>query len=187
VIFFLLAAIVILGNKTLWIIPISILAAFNRETGILIPFLLVAVVYLQYKEGKFNKRDLAIGVISIIIFSGIQLGIRWLINTNFHPARFDSAQGHYVGLDLFVFNVTFQTSWVMLFKTFNLIPILSIFFLNESPKLLQLFFWMIVPIWLGIHAFLGVFAETRLFLVPYILIILPIFLFKIAKSNSQTT
>lgn len=44
VIFYLLAGLSILKKRTIWILPITVFAALNRETSGLIPFLLLAVV-----------------------------------------------------------------------------------------------------------------------------------------------
>jgi hypothetical protein len=64
-------------------------------------------------------------------------------------------------------------TWVNLFATVSILPGLALFSFHRWPRILQYFFWMLVPAWLIIHILASLLAETRLILVPYALIIVP--------------
>ena len=73
-----------------------------------------------------------------------------------------------------------------LFGTLGIIPLLDILSVRLWPVGLRAFFWAIVPVWLVVHSFVGVLAETRLLLVPFVLVLLPGALFPITSHQNST-
>jgi len=97
-----------------------------------------------------------------------------------------TAYGNQLGIETFVYNISRYITWVQLFATMGLLPIMAIFSFHQWPDSLRAFFWAIVPIWFLVHPFVSIIAETRLFLVPFALIFVPGALFGIVKPNKQS-
>lgn len=182
IIFYLLVSLFILDKKYYWIVPLTILAALNRETSGLIPFLLL-VALLNDQQIMPWKKYLLVGL-SLSVWLVIFLGLRWIYPDS--PAFV--VYGHVPGVSMWLYNVTRSLTWEQLFRTFGLLPLVSLFYFFEWPRLLQWFFIVMIPIWFGIHFITSVAAETRLFLVPITIVFIPGFLASFGsilnKSNS---
>jgi hypothetical protein len=76
-----------------------------------------------------------------------------------------------------LYNLTRTFTWEQLFHTLGFAPLLGLAFFFVWPSLWQRFFLVLVPLWFGIHAFLSVMGETRLFFVPQAIIFIPTVLF----------
>ena len=101
-------------------------------------------------------------------------------------AEFGSlAHGHRIGLDMFRYNVSRFVTWDRLIATFGIIPVLALVGYAKWPSPLKMMFWVVVPIWLVVHLFGGVLAETRLLLVPYALVLVPGVLFLVARPAER--
>ncbi len=172
-IFYLLAGLVILHSQYLWIVPITILAALNRGTSGLIPFMLGSVgvsELLQRKQWDKNTQKIAgIALTALACYGGIILGLRYSLGPRppFYP------YGVHFGMELFVYNVGRIITWTQVFATVGVLPILALISIHRWPSVLKLFLITIVPIWLLIHSFFSVMGETRNLLVPYALIVVP--------------
>ncbi len=178
VIFYLLAGLSIIEKKYIWIIPITFLAALNRETSGLIPFLLLPNA-LFVLPGRSMQKMLSVFFIASLIFGIVFVGLRM-----YYPSQeLLLPYGHKPGLDLLKYNLFNLVTWLQLIATFNIIPIIAIAGYKKWPYQLRLFFWVIVPLWFLIHAFGAVMAETRLFLVPIALVFIPSALLALAHQT----
>jgi len=173
VLFYLLAGLCILHEKAVWIIPISLFAALNRETGGLIPFLFLfsAITNDTITKNKFRLRSSTIGIFSLafILYVTIFVGVRII----FDKQTLIIPYGHHPGFELLFYNIGRIVTWDMLFATLGIIPILAVIGYQKWPDQLKVFFWVIVPIWFIVHIFGAVMAETRLFLVPKVMVFIP--------------
>ncbi len=80
------------------------------------------------------------------------------------------------GLEMFAYNLGREFTWRSMFNTFSLMPFIALFVLRWAPRVLQGFFWAIVPIWFIVHIFVALDEETRIFLVPFAVVFVPIVL-----------
>ncbi|MCF6286895.1 MAG: hypothetical protein L3K26_17155 [Candidatus Hydrogenedentes bacterium] len=76
-------------------------------------------------------------------------------------------------LPLLMFNLTWWRTWVFLFATLGLMPLMALLSWKAWPPTLRRFFWAVVPVWFPVHFCLAHAPETRLFLVPQVLIFIP--------------
>jgi hypothetical protein len=180
VIFYLAAGLVILLGHYGWLIPITGLAALNRETSGLIPFMLIA--YSVWTNNKRQKSAIMIAAICCGLYAIIFLSLRQL----YGEQPLYTAYGNQLGIETFVYNMSRYRTWVELFATMGLLPIMAIYSFHQWPDSLRAFFWTIVPIWFLVHPFVSIMAETRLFLVPFALIFVPGALFGIVNPNKQS-
>ncbi len=166
--FFLLAALGLLHRKPGWIIPISIAAAFNRETGILIPLMVIATNVQLRPRVTIDRSHLAIGILGFGLFSTILIAVRIMLG----PRPFLHIT--VPGWDLLVQNLSSFFSYYYIFAAFSIIPVIAMIRWKWWPQFLRRLFWLVVPIWFVVHSFTSVIAEARVFLVPYVLVLLPV-------------
>lgn len=172
IIFYLLAALLILKNKPLWLIPLMLLAALNRETSGLIPFMALALVLAPdpaAQESGSRRKTLLIAGVSFAIFVAVFITLRLV----FPNQAISVPHGHSMGLDLLQYNLLRAITWAQLFATLSIFPVLALLGYKRWHPALKVFFWVIVPVWALIHPFTSVMAETRVFLVPQALVFIP--------------
>jgi len=168
---FLIAGLLILHEKPLWIIPLMIIAPFNRETSGCIPMMLLfSSVALSPKFALPPRRILAIAGVSLLLWLCIVGGLRLVYGMR--PYIVPTA-GKEPILPLLMFNLTWWRTWVFLFATLGLLPFMALASWKGWPTPLQRFFWAVVPVWFPAHFALAHAPETRLFLVPQVLIFVP--------------
>lgn len=179
--FYLLAAIATMDRKFFWIPILMVLAAFNRETSTLIPFMLIGYAYFDDRDDKPLKPAAIYTVISLIIFTAIFFGLR----TYYGEQQFLTADGFNPGLGLLKYNLIRIVTWGQLLLTLGIIPFLAVFAYRVWPKTLKIYFWVVAPAWIIIHFFASLVAESRLLLVPQAMIFIPGALFGIIGVSRQ--
>src|SRR5262249_43587237 len=152
IIFYLAAGLVILHNRAAWIIPIVGLAALNRETSGLIPFMLVLHCLYIKPDKNALKRDIVIGTVALGLYTFVFFSLRYAYGVD---RRLMSPQGIHLGFEFFAHNFFHYITYVQLFATLGILPILAIFAARQWPRSLHAFFWAIVPIWLSFHPFMS--------------------------------
>jgi hypothetical protein len=179
ILFYLIAVLLVLEYKYIWLIPLSIIAAFNRETGIFIPALLLIYQYKSNLREFIKQREFRISAIGLLLFITIFVTLRMWYGPR------DYLKDLSPGISLLKNNITDFYSYFSIFATYTIIPVLALIHYKNWPEMLQRFFWIMVPIWIAVHLFTSVIAEARLFLVPYILILLPAALMTSQFYNSR--
>ncbi len=166
VLLYLLAAVVILRADHLWILPITALAAANRETSFLIPVLLLAYARRCMPRGSESRRSTAIAVVSmalwVLIFGALLVAYR----TNpVEPLPY--------GFRLALQNLKNPTTWLEVAATFGVLPVLCALAPRAWPPVLRAWVWAVVPVWLVFHLMFAVIAQTSVLLVPLTAVVLP--------------
>jgi len=179
ILFFLLAALIILSGRYLWLIPVVVLAAMNRETSGLIPFMLIAAVFQQKVWRETDRRVIVVAVICLAIYA-LEYGALRLI---FGSRPLMTLYGEELGLNLLIYNLTSARSYSFVFATLGIVPLVALVYWEHWPTVLQRFFWAIVPVWFGVHLFLGVVAEARLLLVPQAVVFIPAAFLVVQKES----
>lgn len=180
VLFYLLAAYLILSDRYLWLLPLILLAALNRETSGLIIVLLPIYVLLEGKKGAKRKEAALVFIGMSMIYVAVFFGLRQY----FDDQVFITAYGYRPGKQLLYKNVVNLLSWQKIFMTVGIIPLLALLAYPKWSRHLKIFFWTVVPLWGLIHFVASVVAETRLFLVPLSLIFIPATLFGLNMDKS---
>ncbi len=167
---FLLAGILILEQRPLWLLPLMAVAALNRETSGCIP---VMYLFSQWdfakKAGVPRKTWLIFGA-ALLIWLGVVGGLRLVYGVR--PYIVPTA-GKSPILPLLWFNLTWWRTWVFLCATLGVLPLLAWAGRLAWPPMLRRFFWAVAPVWFPLHFCLAHAPETRLFLVPQLLIFVP--------------
>jgi hypothetical protein len=173
--FFLVAIILINQGYNWWILPLTILGAFNREESIFIPIMLMLVRLSQEKEqitwsGFFRRRYVQAALVSILAFFIIYFGLRYVIGpANYAQSRYGDI---YPGLTLFMRNFLNPRTWLGIIQMYSL-TLLALFFIKKWPKsLIYYLFGMALP-WFAAEFMFASADGPRLFLVPFALIFVP--------------
>jgi hypothetical protein len=176
---YLAAGLIILTRRYAWIIPLVCVAALNRETSGLIPFLVFAEELALRARAPRHRELLLMGGIALAVYVAIFACLRWA----FPPQDLITAYGNPPGLATLRFNLLRPQTWIQLFGTLGVLPFLAMASLRQWPAALRGFFWIVVPVWFLIHPFTSIMAESRLFLVPMALVFVPGALFAIARPQ----
>ena len=191
IIFYLLTANLIVYKKNkLWLFIIIPLAAFNRETSLLIP----ALYFIS--ETDFTKFSLKKESIRKIIFPPKKVWINTIVLYILFFVIFFSIRSYYgyrtqqlwkvpAGfgmLKLNLFSAVAVKSYFELIGTFGVIPFIILYKFKVFPHLLKKWFLFLVPVWFAVHYMSVVTYQTRLFMVPIILIFLPMMLWLIERE-----
>lgn len=194
IIFYLITANLILykwNRNWLWlIIP---LAAFNRETALLIPalYFITQTDFTSFSFKKLNVSNIGwpktgtwlftIGL--YIIFLSIFIGLRMYYG--YQPQQVWKAPAGLPMLKLNLFSAVGVKAYMELIGTFAVIPLIILYKFRAFPHLLKKWFLFLVPVWFAVHYVSVVAYQTRLFLVPIILIFIPMLLWLVEKEIAQ--
>jgi hypothetical protein len=179
---YLLAGLLLFARRYWATVPLTLLAALNRETSGLIPLMIAAAILQENPRGGFRR--LLPAAAAATVFALVLLGVRMLYPGHPLYVPYDNP----LGLRLMQYNVTRSFTLQQLTGTLGMAPIFAALALPGGPRLWRLWFLLIVPIWFAVHAVGGVMAETRLFLTPQALVFIPGLLFLIERlANLKTT
>ncbi len=182
ILFFLAAVYIIFANKNIyWFLPLMLIAALNRETSLLIPFLLF-IKYQKFLCSKTQKKYWSVLLGSLVIYFIIFILIRM-----YYGYQAPNAIGMQPGWPMLSYNLTNPVTIIQLFATLSILPLFTLLNIQKADARLQILFWLLVPIWFSIHFWLVWAHETRLFLVPLTIVFIPIMLDLIQKSFEKNT
>lgn len=199
IIFYLVTANVIVYKKnSLILIPITILAAFNRETGILIPalYFMSQTDFTAFRFRKMNLKSIGLPplktwiltTVLYLIFLLIFIGLRNYFG--YQPQQVWKVPAGLPMLKLNLFSAVGVKAFMELIGTFAVLPLLILYKFKSFPYLLKKWFLFIVPVWFAVHYVSVVAYQTRLFMVPFILIMLPMILWfvenEVAADGKRT-
>ena len=168
IIFYLAAALLLIRGRSLWIPAISVLAALNRETSLLIPLLVLGEENPGGRRQRALERPIVLAGIGLLAGVAVVWGLRFA-----YGPRLSGLSTPPLGLDMLRYNLFRYHSWVFLFATLGPLPIMAFLGRAGWPRRLRIWFWVLVPIWFLVHFFVAIVAEARLFLVPQVLIFIP--------------
>ena len=185
IIFYLLAALIIVEKKNkMWLVPITILSSFNRETGMLIPalYFISQVDFSQMCAGKFSFKKIIWPHLSTWMFTAVLyllflvffVYLRWYFG--YQPQQMWKVPAGWPMLKLNLMSAVGLKGYLELIGTFGIFPLIILYKFKAFPYLLKKWFLFLAPIWFLVHYISVPAYQTRLFLVPIILIFMPMIL-----------
>jgi len=194
VILYLITAIIILGkHNPKWLLLVTFIGATNRETSALIPVLyfVSSIDWNQWRSVNFKLTQLkfpplqkwVVTSLCLVIFIMVFVAIREYYGYK-PPTEFKVASGLPM-LKLNLISISSIKSYFELIGLFSIIPLMILYWFKKVNFTLKLWFIAIVPFWFLIHFSLVVAYQGRLFLVPTILVFIPIFLTFIDKDFKE--
>jgi hypothetical protein len=176
--FYLLAGWLILSRKDWWILPLSALAAVNREASGFIPFMLLTARWGEIRFGIQRQRTLTIVGLSVVVWIALYEALRIVYGPQFLVTD--------VWLAAIQLNLLRETSWMNLFSTWGIVPIAALVGWRWWPPLLRTWFVLMVPLWITVHVLFSLINESLLFTEPVSLILLPAAFFSVIRSSVPT-
>jgi hypothetical protein len=190
ILYLLTANIIVYKKNPYWLIPITVLAAFNRETGILIPalYFISQTDFTHFSFKKLNigsivfpgKTTWFLTVFLYVLFFSIFVWLRW--HYGYRPQQIWKARAGLPMLKLNLVGAAGIKAYMELIGTFGVIPLIILYKFKSFPHLLKKWFLFLVPVWFAVHYVSVVAYQTRLFMVPVILIFLPMILWLTEKN-----
>lgn len=196
IIFYLATANIIVYKKNPWLlVPVTILAAFNRETSIMIPALYFIsqtdfsnfhFTLKSRKEIKFPPGKIWIFTIFLYaLFFAIFIGLR--LYFGYRPQQVWKAPAGWPMLKLNLFSAVGAKAYLELLGTYGIIPLIILYKFRSFPYLLRKWFLFLTPVWFAVHYLSVVAYQTRLFMVPFVLIMIPMLLWLIEYEIKKIT
>lgn len=194
IIFYLLTANLILykWNRN-WLFLIVPLAALNRETGMLIPalYFISETDFTRFSFKKLNIKSIGFPKINTWIFTAvlcvifIAIFVALRMYYGYQPQQQWKVPSGLPMLKLNLFSAVGAKAYMELLATFAVVPLIILYKFRSFPHLLKKWFIFLVPIWFGVHYISVVAYQTRLFMVPMILIFLPMILWLVEQEINQ--
>ncbi len=190
ILYTLTALLIVYKWNPLWLIPIIILSAFNRETGLMMPalYFISLTDFTRFNLKKFNVKEINFPplktwiLVSVLYIIFISIFIALRVHFGYREQQVWKVPSGLPMLKLNLFSAVGFKAYLELIGTFAIIPIIILYKFKRFPELLRKWFIFLVPVWFAIHYVSVVAYQTRLFMVPMILIMLPMILWLIEKS-----
>ncbi len=163
-IFYLIAGLLVLYGRDVLIPPLMVLAVANRETSVFIPMLLFA------RHGVRDRRAMVIALAAWGIAAGVYFGI----HAYFGPRP--RTEESYWSPAMVLHALAMPAQVAFFFAAVGLLPLLALASVANADVFLRRLFWLIVPIWFGLHIWAARLGEGMLYLAPLTLIIVPLVL-----------
>jgi hypothetical protein len=167
---FLCAGLLILARRPRWLLLLMLIAPFNRETSGCIPFMLLFAEMARRGSWRVDRETWMLFAATLAMWIAIVGGLRLVYGLL--PYIVPTA-GVKPILPLLTFNLTWWRTWVFLFATLGLLPLMAVASWKAWPPALRGFFFAIAPVWFPLHFSLAHAPETRLFFVPQVLLFVP--------------
>ncbi len=196
IVFYLATANIIVHKKNpLLLVPITILAAFNRETSIMIP----ALYFISQSDfTNFNlnakswrsvvlppKKVWVLTIVLYMLFFAIFIGLRFYFG--YKPQQVWKAPAGLPMLKLNLLSAVGAKGYLELLATYGVIPFIILYKLWSFPYLLRKWFLFLAPVWFAVHYISVVAYQTRLFMVPFAMIMMPMLLWLVENEMKKVT
>jgi hypothetical protein len=179
VIVYLCAGLVIVKQLNYWwIVALTVVGALNRETSVFIPAIFFFAkadwsALPSFRKTFFSERKVFwVTACATILFLAIFFSIRAYYG--FRPLETWRVGPGWPMLKLNLFSASAVKTYMEFFGVFAFLPIWAIFVLKRADARLKILFYTMVPAWFALHLYSAIGFQTRLFLVPTILVIIPI-------------
>lgn len=176
VVLYLWMGIIIIEHKSpWWLIPIMTIGALNRETSLLIPVIYWFVV--AFKINKLQKPDNKVNLatfLSLVSFTFLFWSIRQYFGYQ-EPILYNPLEG----LPL---NLVTSQGYLEIFGLTSICSFWTLLHWGKGSRILKIIFIALIPIWFLVHFSVAAIWESRLFLVPMVLLFLPMTLETLEKS-----
>jgi len=194
---YILAGIVIIRKlNPFWIVVLTVVGSLNRETALFIP-VLYFFSFFRWADWpsikaliQTNGKVIGLTGISVVLFFAIFIAIRAYYGIQ--PVSTWRVSAGWPMLKLNMFSSVSIKTYMEIFGVMGFLPLWAILVFKKMNSHLKIFFLTLVPVWFGIHFFSAIAYQTRLFLVPVLLVLLPAILESIERAyavegTSKTT
>lgn len=187
VLYLLTACIIVYKKNPNWLWLIVPLGAFNRETSMMIPFLYFISVmdFSGFRLKQFTLSAIRFPALPVwvrtgalyVIFFSIFIAVR--MHYGYRPPQIWKVPAGPQMLKLNLLSAMAAKSYFELLGVLSVIPFIVLYKFYSFPLRMRVWFVGMVPAWFAVHFYTVVAYQTRLFMVPLILVLLPMMLWLI--------
>jgi uncharacterized membrane protein YagU involved in acid resistance len=177
-IFYLIAALLVLRGRVLWIPPLMALAVANRETSVFIPMLILARYFPITR--MFTDRRWRTPLFAALAAWAIAAVVYFGIHAYYGPRP--RTEESYFGTAMVLRSLSMPAQITFFFAMTSLLPIAALLSLKDADPFLRRLFWLVVPLWFAIHIWAARLGEGIMYLAPMTIIIVPLVLQGIERS-----
>lgn len=167
---FLAAALVLMHGRFHWLIPLTVLAALNRETSVFLFLMAVAWSLPRFGVTTHAGELRRIAVIVLVLFGSVQLAVR--LYYGWPPWTIPPA-GAAPGLALLRYNLGGDAAWGHAAGTLGIVPVLALAAYRQWQPALRPLFWAVVPAWSVLCLCCTPLDQSRVLLLPLVLVLVP--------------
>jgi hypothetical protein len=178
VLLYLSAALLVLSGRTRAFLGVVALAALNRETSaLMVAFPLAPWLAHPRRRPPDLSRRVRVSAAGGTIWLGVFIGLRLARGTSSELGW--RQQWHLPGpLEHVMAQLSTPHTLMLLVLTLSILPVLALWKFGRLPDTLKGLFWIVVPVWMIVHLTSAMANETRLFLVPVALVVIPAALYR---------
>lgn len=170
VLLYLGAALALVNRRPAWLIPITVIAALNRESSILIPYMALAFAVRWKPRLTLDKTIAGAAFAALAVWClffialHVTLGARpWALHES----------GAAPGFGLLRYNLTNADAWEHGFGMVGILPVLGMLSWRFWSPALKAIFWSVVPLWCVGTLFCAPVDQSRVLLLPQVLVFIP--------------
>lgn len=191
--FYILAALIIVRQKNpLWLLPLTLIAALNRETSLFIPILyFVSQMQVPLTSWKIweglrwpQKKTWFITAACLALFAIVFVSVRSYYG--YQAPQIWKVPSGLPMLKLNLFSAVAVKNVFEIYGVLGILPVIAIAWFAKANNLYQKWFLVLVPAWLLVHLVAVVAYQSRLFLVPLLLILIPMLLQIVDRLYRET-
>ncbi len=164
------AALALVCGRPAWLIPITAIAALNRESSILIPYMAIAFAVRRETRLTLDKAIAAPAFAALAVWCllfvalHVSLGPRpWALHES----------GAAPGFEILHYNLTNGAAWEHGFGILGFLPLLALLSWQGWAPPLKPIFWSVVPLWCIAQLFCAPLDQSRVLLLPQVLVFVP--------------
>jgi hypothetical protein len=170
--FYLIAALLVLGGREIWLTLLMPLAVANRETSVFIPTLILA--YHGFNARLVGPRWLRSPLATALAAWAIGGLVYLAIHVHYGPRP--RVEESYWGTAMVLHSLHMPDQITFFFAAINLLPVLALLSLKQAEPFLRRLFWLVVPLWFAIHIWAARLGEGIMYLAPMTVIVVPLVL-----------
>ncbi|MBN8583068.1 MAG: hypothetical protein J0L96_20555 [Anaerolineae bacterium] len=173
----LLSGIIINLKKDWWILFATVISALNREGAIFIPVMLFAARLSEFEWSAILKAKISAykwlvpPILATLLFLVFSVGIRYFLGQA--SAYSESRYGNvYPGIELFYLNIMNRNTWIGLAQMYGVLFV-TLILVKYWTNILKMYLLFLAIPWFLVVFIFGSADETRLFLVPLVIVFIP--------------
>jgi hypothetical protein len=181
-IFYLVAALLVIGGREIWTVPLMAFAVANRETSVFMPTLILA--WHGPLKRVFTDPGKRAPLLTALAAWAVGALVYFAIHSYFGPRP--RTEESYFGPDMFLHSLSMPDQATFFFAAINLLPLLALLLLRAADPFLQRLFWLVVPLWFAIHIWAARLGEGIMYLAPMTVIVIPVVLQGLERRLRQS-
>jgi hypothetical protein len=164
------AALALLEGRPAWLVPITAIAALNRESSILIPYMALAFAVRRETRLTLDKAIAAPAFAALAVWCLLFIALH--VSLGQRPWALGGS-GAAPGLEMLHYNLTNGAAWAHGFGMLGILPMLALLSWRGWPPLLKPIFWSVVPVWCITLLFCAPLDQSRVLVLPQVLVFIP--------------